>query len=180
MGILLRIILFFVSILMIIKSIFAVLVGLKIVSESFVVHWVGQLYQLNDLRIIVVVLGILFLALGVYLFYRSINVKNKQKPAKYYVQETGAGQLRISVDAIEGIVLNAIKAVAGIKEPKVKAQFSADQQAVIKVAALIGGERPIPEITEEIQTLVREELEEIAGVKLASVEIAISDIAEGK
>ena len=180
MGILLRIILFFVSILIILKSVFAVLVGLKIVSESFVVYWVGQLYQLNDLRIVIVVGGILFLAVGVYLFYRSINVKNKQKPAKYYVSETGAGQLRISVDAIEGIVLNSIKTVAGIKEPKVRAQFSADQQAIIKVSALIGGERPIPEITEEIQVLVREELEEIAGVKLASVEIAISDIADNK
>lgn|GEM_PF-3942024 len=182
MGILLRIILFFVSIFIIIKSTFAVLVGLRVISESFVIYWIGQLYKpdMNNLRIIVIVGGLLLLAVGIYLFYRSINFKSKQKPAKYYVTETDAGQLRISVDAIEGIVLNSIKTVSGIKEPKVKAQFAADQQALIKVSALISGTRPIPEISEEIQALVKEELEEIAGVKLANVEIAISDIADNK
>jgi uncharacterized alkaline shock family protein YloU len=177
MGILLRIVLFIFSITAAIIGVVALLFGLKIVSQAYFSYWVEQLYLQNDLRLIVIVVGALLIVGGIYLFYRSLYIKKKDKTVKYFATETEAGQVRVSVDAIEGIALNAIKSVSGIKEPKVKAKLDENNQALIKLSALVNGNRPIPDLSAELQYAIKEEVEQIVGIPLANIEIAISDLA---
>ena len=106
MGILLRIVLFVFSIATATIGVLAILGGLRILHEGYLRTWVDLLYEQSDYRIIVIIVGLLLVVASVYLLYRSIYVKRKEIPAKYFVVETESGQVRISIDAIEGIALN--------------------------------------------------------------------------
>lgn len=176
MGILLRIVLFLFSIATAIIGVMAVLAGFRILSESYLSSWVALLYKQSDYRLIVIAVGLLLFVGSIYLLYRSVYVKRTEKPTKYLVTETESGQVRISVDAIEEIALNSIKSVAGIKEPKIKVQLDENQHALVKLSALVSGNRPIPELSEELQVIIKQEVEQVVGIPLANVEIAISNL----
>lgn len=177
MGIILRIVLFIFSIAVATMGVIAVLAGFRVFSISYLSSWVDLLYETSDYRLIVIILGLLLVLGSIYLFYRSIYVKREEKPIQYYVTETDSGQVRISLAAIEGIALNSISSVAGIREPQIKIQLDEHQQAIVKLSALFSGNRPIPELSEELQGIIKQEIEQIVGIELVKVEIAISNLA---
>ncbi len=177
MGILLRVVLFIFSIATATIGVVAVLGGFRVFSVSYLSSWVDLLYGPSNYRLIVITLGLLLVIGSIYLFYRSIYVNRKEKPAKYYITETDSGQVRISLATIEGIALNSLKSVVGIREPNIKVQLDEQQQATVKLTALFSGNRPIPELSEELQAIIKQEIEQIVGIELVNVEIAISNLA---
>ncbi|MBS3887154.1 MAG: alkaline shock response membrane anchor protein AmaP [Dethiobacter sp.] len=85
------------------------------------------------------------------------------------------GEVRICFKAVENMVLKASKSIKGIREIKTKIVFS-DNGVVIFLRAVIYPEQIIPQLTAELQAVVKDDVEKITGSSVAEVRVMIENI----
>ena len=107
MGIFLRLILFFFSIVVVVISALAMLVGFEFFSQENLFNLIDSVYNNFGYKILLVAVSLLFIIVGLYIFYRSmVTTKDSMK---FSTNSTDSGLIRISTDTIENIALNSIR-----------------------------------------------------------------------
>ncbi len=91
------------------------------------------------------------------------------------LQQGPLGEVRICFKAVENIVLRASKSIKGIREIKTKIVFS-DSGVVIFLRAVIYPDQIIPQLTAELQAVVKDDVEKITGSSVAEVKVMIESI----
>jgi len=91
------------------------------------------------------------------------------------LQQGTLGEVRICFKAVENIVLKASKSIKGIREIKTKIVF-ADSGIVIFLRAVIYPDQVIPQLTAELQAVVKEDVEKITGSSVAEVKVMVENI----
>ncbi|NLC11854.1 MAG: alkaline shock response membrane anchor protein AmaP [Firmicutes bacterium] len=91
-------------------------------------------------------------------------------------QQTELGELSISYKTIESMILKASRSVKGIRDITAKTA-STEKGLVIYIKAKAVPEKPIPELTLELQASVKDYVEKIGGTAVAEVKVLIENIS---
>ena len=125
--------------------------------------------------------GVLLLA-GIRLFWISIRSSEAtpRSGGRHVILKEGAlGQVKVSVQAIENLVIKVASQMDGVKDVKPRI-FSSEKGVGVKIQASVSPDLNIPETTEQMQNLVKEKVLAVTGVTIASVEINVESIIVAK
>jgi uncharacterized alkaline shock family protein YloU len=96
------------------------------------------------------------------------------------VKANPLGQIHITVEALENMVLKTGYQIAGIKELKPRI-ILADNGTTVVLKAIVFSDLNIPEITDKLQLKVKDYLAEVAGIEVREVKVLVTNITgEGK
>ncbi|MDD3653721.1 MAG: alkaline shock response membrane anchor protein AmaP [Desulfotomaculaceae bacterium] len=151
--------------------------------SSVMLDWTAPLHLLRDLfypdrsEIFWPMILILLLA-GIRLFWVAVR-RPGGKDRHVILAESALGQVNISLQAIENLVVKVVGQVNGVRE--VKPKILSDSQGVgVQVRAVVTPDINVPEVSSEIQQRIKERVFEVTGVNVSSVKVFIENIAAHK
>ncbi|HHU30716.1 MAG TPA: alkaline shock response membrane anchor protein AmaP [Firmicutes bacterium] len=118
-------------------------------------------------------LAVLLLAVAVYFLLSAIRVS---EPVQSITQIAALGEIRISFKAVESLVTRAAYKVRDIRDIKVRIR-QMEHGLVIFLQALAMPDRNIPQVTAELQEVVKEYVENATSSRVAEVRVLIDNIA---
>jgi len=115
---------------------------------------------------------------GARLFWIGIN--KPDKGGRYVIlTESAMGQIRVSILAIENLVVKVVTQVNGVREVKPRI-VSVSQGVGVQVRAVVTPDINIPDTSVKIQNLVKEKVFEVTGVAVNNVKVTIDNISAHK
>lgn len=122
-------------------------------------------------RAILALVGLLLLLTSV----RLLAVAFGGGKASAIVHDLPLGKVRVSLSAIEGLVVRLVRSAAGVREAKAAVRLH-DEALQVRIRAVVGPEIPIGELAEELQQSVRNQVRQVVGVAVDSVQVEIVNI----
>lgn len=120
--------------------------------------------------------SLLFFVLAIRFLWLSIR---RQRIALGVDRETEFGHFHISLLTIEQLALKASEKVKGIYDITARVRLVPEEQAVgIGLKIVVDGERSLPELSEDLQSKVKEKVEQIAGIDVTDVSVYISQTSK--
>ena len=167
MRTLLRVILVFLGLLFIGGALFLMAVNYHLVPglAFYLPAWADQ----N------VVLGAGVGMLVIALILIILGLRSRKKPANAVMKGSEYGEVAISIQAIENMVSRVVQQTQGIKEDSRQVSFTQDG-LVIKVKIRVMPDVPMPGVTGELQSKVKEYVEEITGITVHEVKVNVENI----
>ncbi len=153
---------------------------LSLIIGTVVVGWTTplDLFQnallKQDLRVGIGVLTLVFVVLSLKFLINVFGSRSEIPHA--IIKDSANGQVRITIDALENLVKKTVMQIRGIREVKPRIMPRPEGTAVF-VHVVVAPDLVIPEVSEEIQTKVKENLEQVAGVSIQSVKVLVENIA---
>lgn len=120
------------------------------------------------------IVGVLLVLLSLIVLFAGGN-KSEAK-VQFIVRETELGELKISDETIKGLGLSALEKYSELKDVALKVKLSKEGQMDIEVRAKINNDSNIPEITENAQKGVKENIESCSGLPVQSVKMEITSL----
>lgn len=119
------------------------------------------------------------IALLIVLFLASVRLVivslHKEVAPNNVIQDNPLGQVHISNEAIENMVIKVGKQVAGVQDVKPRVVL-ADDGVRIAVKVTLLSEVKIPEVSRQLQETIQEYLTESAGISLQAVKVLVTNI----
>ncbi len=131
--------------------------------------------EASALRIVVFIISLLFFVLSIIFLLSGVR-SNKDKKA--VSKHTNIGEIKISLNSIENIAINASRKVNGIKETKTLVK-KADDGVEIEVRIIVMPDLSIPVISEEVQGRVKNAVEDASGITVKQVRVVVESIYTG-
>lgn len=171
-------------ILLILFGIFAILSGLFLILLTLGVLDGTALFFAYNLDPFVgdlpyTALGFVILFVGVLLLVLSMPRGTRKEGGGNIISFTEIGEIRISFKAIENMVLAASRKVKGIRDVNTRID-STEQGLLIYMRIKTIPDLPIPALVGELQTVVRDYVQEISGSNVAEVKVLVENIAQEK
>lgn len=126
-------------------------------------------------RIVVFITALVFFALSITFLLSGVK-SNKDKKA--VSKHTNIGEIRISLNSIENIALNAAKRSNGVRETKTHVKKS-DDGVEVELRIVVMPDLSIPVISEEVQERVKKAVEESSGISVKQVKVIVDSIFTG-
>lgn len=136
-------------------------------------EWLDQALGSGRGRWAVGLIGTAFFAVSLRLILFAFKRQGGGQPV---VHETALGDVRISLDAVENLVRKVARGIKGVREIKASVSHGKDGLHA-SLQATISPEVSIPEVSEEIQTAVRQYVKRVVGVEMAEVRLEVVNIA---
>ncbi len=172
MGIIDRIVLSIYTFCLAIFSGLMILVA--IAPEWLQVHvWLEELLLTGRGRVIMGLVGGAFFVVSVRLIVFAFSRQGGGQPVIY---ESSMGEVHISLEAVESLVKKTARSVKGVRDMKAVITHAEDGLRA-HLTGTVSPEISIPEVSEEIQSAVRQYVKRVVGVEMAEVRIDIENIA---
>lgn len=113
------------------------------------------------------------IALTILVMINLLKGESKS-PANVVINSSLNGQVYITVAAIKTIITKAVKKVDGVKETRSSVSNGPDG-VVIYLHMMINPEISVPEMSQNVQTIVKQDLETIGGLTVSQVRVLIDD-----
>lgn len=157
-----------------IGSVIVILYAFGLVGELFDwFAWDELGHSVKDTTTVIVVSAIvLLIALRMLL----ISLRSGRNTAPSIDQRTSYGDVRISLETVENLTLKAASRTKGMKDLKARVQVS-DAGIELAIRAVVDGDTSIPDLTEDVQRIVKEHVEEITGIPVASVSVYVANVS---
>lgn len=168
-----RIVFFLAAIGLLFFSCLLILFALNLMPWSAVTNAVGIFYGLVAGREELGVIGLLLFLAGVRLGQLSLGQKDKKG---IVVQETSLGKVKVSLTAVENLVRKLLNPLSEIREVKPSIRGARGKTSITLRIAIIP-ETNLPQLTERIQTLVKEEVWDILGIEISEVKVLVDNMA---
>ncbi|NJD03553.1 MAG: alkaline shock response membrane anchor protein AmaP [Ruminiclostridium sp.] len=178
MNIFFRVLLAFYAFCLAVISAIIMLITVKTDFFEIIYRNLDDYVFLNDSpgpRIAMFLIGLLFFVLSLMFLLSGVK-SNKDKKA--VSKHTNIGEVRISLNSIENIALNASRKVNGVKESKAYVKRLEDSVA-INVKMVVMPEMNIPAISGDVQERVKKSVEESSGIDVKEVKIIVDSIYSG-
>jgi len=121
------------------------------------------------------IMGITGIILFLLSFALFIGVFRPKPVRNTVVHETPLGSIKITLAALDNLVIKAARSVQGIRE--VKAYIKAQQNYVsIQLTVQVQPDLNIPQMTEELQKKVKEYLTKTTGINVHDVRVIVNRI----
>ncbi|MBI1976727.1 MAG: alkaline shock response membrane anchor protein AmaP [Candidatus Omnitrophica bacterium] len=138
-----------------------VAVSLQLVSIEDVVSVFNGIYASRDFRVMLGISGFVLAVLG-FVIFQWVTLKMQRE--KTIAFTTPDGQVTVSLEAIENFIRRVTKHLHGIKE--IKPDVVANRKGLhVAARVTLFEETNIPEISEEIQRLVRKKIQDMLGIE---------------
>lgn len=125
-------------------------------------------------RVIIGCVVVFFLFLSLRFFLQSLS--SNAIPEHAVVKETEMGQIRVSIEALENMVCRVANQVKGVRE--VRPRVACQPEGInVFIRTVLSPDVNVPDVTNEIQVMVREHISENVGLKVASVKVLVDDIS---
>ncbi|MDD3893811.1 MAG: alkaline shock response membrane anchor protein AmaP [Syntrophomonadaceae bacterium] len=168
-----RVVLFFYSLLLAAAGALALVLAMG--RTEFTDYFTMLMSNSQNRLVIASVAAILLVAAIVTLFYSLKSGKSEPKATTVIVNEGIDGQVSMTIPAIKVIIMKAVKKVEGIKE--IKATVNSKPEGLdVLLHTMINPDYNVPEMSERIQTAVRQQLEATGGLKVSSIRVLIDDL----
>ncbi|HHX88048.1 MAG TPA: alkaline shock response membrane anchor protein AmaP [Firmicutes bacterium] len=128
----------------------------------------GQAYPVIGLAGGVNIVTSLFLLL-------AIGFRSSRRPAETILQYSELGEVRISIAAIENMVLRVTQQHNAIKESNRKV-VKTPRGLVVYLRAKVMPDLNLPSLASELQQNVNSYIEEVTGIKVAEVKVLVENI----
>lgn len=92
------------------------------------------------------------------------------------VQTNELGQTKISLQAIENIVLRAARQIKGVREVKPRIKITAEG-VNISLQTMLLPDFPVPSVATELQQTVVQQLQQLAGLTVLHTDIIVDNLA---
>ena len=172
MGIIDRIVLSIYTFSLAIISGLMILVA--IAPEWLQVHiWLQDALLTGRGRVIIGLVGGAFFAVSVRLILFAFTRQGGGQPVIY---ESAMGEVHISLGAVESLVNKTARSVKGVRDMKAVITHAPDGLHA-HLTGTVSPDVSIPEVSEEIQSQVRQYVKRVVGVDMAEVRIEIENIA---
>ena len=171
MSVLLRIVLFVYNILILIVA--AAVLGLA-AGRPEPLNYINMAIATAEGRMISAAVAILVIALTVFILISLFQKQPRQTSVN--IASSLNGQVSITIDAIKVIIMKAVKKVEGVKEIR-SAVKDSPEGLIITMHMMINPEHSVPEMSKNVQTVIRESLETIGGLTVAEVRVLVDDFA---
>ncbi len=125
-------------------------------------------------RLIIGAVLVVFLIVSIRFFLWALA--GERRIIQGVVQETGLGQVKISVEAIENLVHRAVNQIRGVRQVRPRV-VCLPEGINLFIRVTLSPEINIPQTTDEIQAKVSDYISEIAGIRLKSVKILVDGIS---
>ncbi len=122
---------------------------------------------------VVLAVGAALLLIALILF--SLGLRKSRKPATAVLKGSEYGEVQISITAIENMVLRVVQQTKGIKDVSRSVSFTPDG-LVVQVRIRVLPDVPMPGVTSELQSKVKEYVEEITGITVHEVKVDVENI----
>lgn len=129
----------------------------------------------TGLRIALFSVALIFFAMSLIFLLSGVK-SNKDKKA--VSKHTNIGEIRISMNSIENIALNASKKAGGVKESRTMVQ-KAEDGVDVEVRIVVMPDLSIPAISEDVQGRVKKSVEEASGIAVKNVKVIVDSIYSG-
>lgn len=131
-------------------------------------------YLLKDTnRWIVGLSGTVIFVVALTLFWSSFRTK----PVKQaFIHETSLGLIKITIPALENLVLKSAKSVQGIRDVKPLLKVAQDG-VVVHLRVQILPDVNIPNVTEVLQKTIKEYVQKTAGINIQEIKILINRVS---
>jgi len=125
----------------------------------------------NRLIFGIVALLVLGFTLGMF-----VTILRKKPGLEQVVVKQGLqGEIAITIPAIKVLIMRAIKPIEGVRDIKPHVAQNAEG-LVIKLHMAINPELSVPELSQQIQSAVKQYLQDIGGLQVAEVRLLVDDI----
>lgn len=135
--------------------------------------WLEQARETSWMFITTIIVLAVMILLSIRFIFLSVKSDANRPPS--VDQRTDIGDIRISLETLRNLALKSVSRVKGAQEFKVKVQLSSAGLEII-VRIFVDGERSITAITEEVQQAVKEYIEDITGIPVASVSVFVANL----
>jgi len=135
--------------------------------------WLQDALRTPNGRVIIGLVGGSFFAVSVRLIMFAFTRQGGGQPVVY---ESSLGEVHISLGAVESLVKKTARSVKGVREMKAIITHAKDGLHA-QLVGTVSPEVSIPEVSEEIQSTVRQYVKRVVGVEMAEVRIEIENIA---
>ncbi|MCR6545956.1 alkaline shock response membrane anchor protein AmaP [Dehalobacterium formicoaceticum] len=165
----------------ILTLIFYLIIGIiSLITLLMTLGWTTPLQYLNEVfnafntRWIIgvtaalVLIGALYLLVSAFLRDPVFNVK---------ITSNETGEISITMPAVEALVKKAAFQIKGVKEVKPLIKHTGDGIALFLKVSMQPG-TIIPQSAEELQTLVKEYLDQVAGLSVAEIKVLITHVSQ--
>ncbi len=99
----------------------------------------------------------------------------KRRGVQTVVHETSMGEVRISLDAVEDLVRRVGRQVQGVRE--IKPVVTSEQSGLsVVVRTCVSPDVSIPQVSEELQTTVRNYVKNVVGATVSEVRVFVGGI----
>lgn len=136
--------------------------------------WLSVALVHPNIRLYIGMVALIYLLVSLKFFINSITKRSEQDQAVIY--DNALGQVRVTVPALENLVHKVTSQVRGVWEVKPRVTCR-PEGVVIFVRASVTPDISIPQVSEEIQTRVKDYVTEVAGVNVANVRILVDNIS---
>lgn len=118
--------------------------------------------------------GILALILVLLAFYLMVMI-TRYETRKFIVYERELGAVRISVDCVQGLIMEAARELPGLES--VSAKITSVEEPKVSLNVRVYPDYNIPQLSEELQQNVKDYVESTVGVTIAEVEVSVVGIS---
>lgn len=132
------------------------------------------LFFLNSLegKLWISLIGLVILFVSLRLLFSGINISKK---SKYIVKYTNLGELKISLQTIEGLTYSVTNNFNEIKDVKANVEII-DGELIILIEAKVSPNVNIPEIIIKVQERIKEHVQNCTGIKVREVRLKIKGV----
>lgn len=170
-----RLFMFFYSIIVVISTLFMLFLSFHWIHDSLVRNVVYYIQNIVWLQSTAMVISIFILLYSIRLLYLSI--RSSKGSGSAIDQKTDFGDISISIETVENLALKAASRVKGAKDLRARVQVT-EAGLELKLRTIIDGDSPIPQLTEEMQSMVKEQIEEITGIPVAFVSVFVANVTQ--
>ena len=125
-------------------------------------------------RVVVGTLAILLIVIALLLLFAGLKSPAIRKNDSVIINSELNGQVSITVPAIKLIIMKAVKKVEGVKDIKPSVS-SSEEGLVVYLHMMINPEHNVPEMSKNLQQVVKQYLEEIGGLQVSQVKVLVDD-----
>jgi uncharacterized alkaline shock family protein YloU len=121
-----------------------------------------------------ILLGLVGAVLGILAFMGIIKslAPGSRGVKAISIERSMVGNIGITVPAVNAIIMMAVKKISGVKEVKAKISESPGG-LIVDLQTMINPEYKVPEMSMDIQNAVKENLENIGGLKVAEIRVLV-------
>lgn len=174
MGWLDRLLLLVYSLGIALLSVFGFLFGSQFfITPEVVQSSLAQFYEDSGLRWSITGVSLFVFLISLRFFFKAL-IKGKEMDAGVN-RETEIGHIRISLHSIESIAAKVARRVKGVRELTARVRHRDNDSSVgIGLKIVVDGETPIQHLSEQLQLVVKEQVEQIAGVDVDQVSVYVA------
>ncbi|QEK12149.1 alkaline shock response membrane anchor protein AmaP [Crassaminicella thermophila] len=164
---------FFISIYTLLIAIISIVLILVPIND-WIYNWTSYFLEQYRLDLTNVFIPVFFLIISIRFLISGINSKKINTNA--VIRHTDFGEVKISMQAIEGMAQKSAKLSHGLRDIKATAQ-QRDDSLIIIIKALALSDINIPSTVINIQKNIKEHIEESTGIIVKEIKVNIDDIA---